>query len=116
MFPNRPRCLLLRILFGAICCLSGTHAVGHEISPYRLSSASGQTINASPVYDGVVRGLPLQSGGVLRVLYSPSKRQRKGIVLMFAGDTGELDIDKTAVVSNVPAMTVSPHPRMATTA
>jgi pimeloyl-ACP methyl ester carboxylesterase len=65
-----------------------------------LSSASAQTIEAPLAYDGVVRDIPLQSGGIQRVLYSASKRETKGVVVMFAGGTGELDIDKGGHVKN----------------
>jgi hypothetical protein len=92
--------LHLRILFAAICCLSGNHAVGHEISPHHLSSASVQTTKASLAHDGVVQDLPLQSGAFQRVLYSAAKHEAKGIVIMFAGGTGELDIDNSGHVKN----------------
>ena len=100
MFRHRPRDLYSRILFAAICGLSATHAFGQEVSPHRVTSESAQAMETSSACDGVVRDLPLQGGSFQRVLYSASKRETKGIVIMFAGGTGELDIDKSGNVKN----------------
>ncbi len=100
MFLYRPCYLHLRVLWAAIWCLSAIHAVAHEASPSDLTSASAQTIETTLASDGIVRDLPLQSGGVQRVLYSAAKRQTKGIVIMFAGGTGELEIGKNGYVKN----------------
>jgi hypothetical protein len=100
VFRHRPCYLRLRLLSAAIGCLPAIHAVAYETSPSDLSSASAQRAETSPASGGTVRDLSLQSGGVQRVLYSAAKRQTKGIVIMFAGGTGELDIDKNGYVKN----------------
>jgi hypothetical protein len=100
MFLHRPRRLRLCLSFAAICCLSGTPVFGREIALHHSSAESAQAIEVSSADDGVVEDLPLQGGGFQRVLYSPARRDTKGIIVMFPGGTGEIDIEKSGRVKN----------------
>jgi hypothetical protein len=100
MFLHRPRCLQLCLSFAAICCLSGTPVFGREIALHHSSAESAQAIEVSSADDGLVEDLPLQGGGFQRVLYSPARRDTKGIIVMFPGGTGEIDIEKSGRVKN----------------
>ena len=89
MFLHRPRCLRLCLSLAAICCLSGAPVLGREIALHHSSAD-----------DGLVEDLPLQGGGLQRVLYSPARHDTKGIIVMFPGGTGEIDIEKSGHVKN----------------
>ena len=89
MFLHRPRCLRLCLSLAAICCLSGAAVLGGEIALHHSSTD-----------DGLVQDLPLQGGGLQRVLYSPARHDTKGIIVMFPGGTGEIDIEKSGHVKN----------------
>ena len=95
--PHHP---LLRMLLGAICCVCGTHAIGHEIALHQSSPNSVRAVDVSAAGEGVVEDLPLQGGGFQRVLYTAARRETKGIVVMFPGGTGEIDIEKSGHVKN----------------
>jgi hypothetical protein len=87
-------------LLGAICCVCGTHAIGHEIALHHSSPNSVRAVDVSAAGEGVVEDLPLQGGGFQRVLYTAARRETKGIVVMFPGGTGEIDIEKSGHVKN----------------
>src|SRR5258708_23843061 len=89
MFLHRPRCLRLCLSLAAIWCLSGAPVLGGEIALHHSSTD-----------DGLVQDLPLQGGGLQRVLYSPARHDTKGIIVMFPGGTGEIDIEKSGHVKN----------------
>src|SRR5580698_2019015 len=99
MLRLSPRHLLLRTLLATICCLSGAHASGHEVTQH-CASDDAQTTEVSSADDGVVEDLPLQGGGFQRVLYCAARRDPKGIIVMFPGGTGEIDIEKSGRVKN----------------
>ncbi len=90
MFLHRPRCFRLCLSFAAICCLSGAPVWGREIALHHSSAGDGL----------VVEDLPLQGGGFQRVLYSPARHDTKGIIILFPGGTGEVDIEKSGHVKN----------------
>jgi hypothetical protein len=100
MFQPRPRQLLLRMLLAAICCASGTHVSGCERAPHHSSPDSAKAMEVSSAGEGVVEDLPLQGGGFQRVLYTAARRETKGIIVMFPGGTGEIDIEKSGQVKN----------------
>jgi len=99
MFQHSPRHLLLRMSLAAIYCLSGAHAFGCELTR-DSSSESAQAMEVSSADEGVVEDLPLQGGGFQRVLYFAARRDTKGIIVMFPGGTGEIDIEKSGRVKN----------------
>jgi hypothetical protein len=100
MFQPWPHHPLLRMLLAAICCVSGTHAFGREIALHHSSPDSVRAMEVSSAGEGVVEDLPLQGGGFQRVLYTPARRETKGIIVMFPGGTGEIDIEKSGHVKN----------------
>jgi hypothetical protein len=100
MFQLGPRHFLLRMSLAVLCCVSGTHASGRQIAPHHSSTDSVQSMEISSAAEGVVQDLPLQGGGFQRVLYTAARRETKGIIVMFPGDTGEIDIEKSGRVKN----------------
>jgi hypothetical protein len=100
MFLHRPSCFRLCLSFAAVCCLSGTSVFGREIALHHSSAESAQAIEVSSADDGLVEDLPLQGGGFQRILYSPARHDTKGIIVMFPGGTGEVDIEKSGRVKN----------------
>jgi hypothetical protein len=100
MFQHRPHHLLLRMSLAAICCAFGTHAFGREMEMHHSSPDSAQAVEVSSAGEGVVEDLPLQGGGFQRVLYTAASRGTKGIIVMFPGGTGEIDIEKSGQVRN----------------
>lgn len=100
MFQAGSRHLLLRMSLAAICGVSGTHAVGREIGLHHASPGSAQALEVSSTAEGVVEDLPLQGGGFQRVLYTAARHETKGIIVMFPGGTGEIDIEKSGQVKN----------------
>ena len=100
MFQARPRHLLLRMSLAALCCVSCTHVFAHELVLHRSSPDSAEAMEVSSAGDGVVEDLPLQGGGFQRVMYSAARRETKGIIVMFPGGTGEIDIEKSGRVKN----------------
>ncbi|SOE94465.1 hypothetical protein SAMN05414139_07290 [Burkholderia sp. D7] len=100
MFQARPRHLLLRMSLAAMCCVSGTHVFAHELALHHSSPDSAQAMEVSSAGYGVVEDLPLQGGGFQRVMYSAARRETKGIIVMFPGGTGEIDIEKSGRVKN----------------
>ena len=100
MFQPMPYRLLLRMSLAAICCVSATHVFGREIALHHLSPDSAQAVEVSSAGEGVVEDLPLQGGGFQRVLYIAARRETKGIIVMFPGGTGEIDIEKSGEVKN----------------
>ena len=95
--PHHP---LLRMLLAAICCVCGTHAFGREIALHHSSPDSVRAVEVSAAGEGVVEDLPLQGGGFQRVSYTAARRETKGIIVMFPGGTGEIDIEKSGHVKN----------------
>ena len=100
MFLHWPRRRWLCLSFAAICCLSGTPVSGRQIALHHSSADSAQAIEVSSADDGVVEDLALQGGGFQRVLYSPARRDTTGIIVMFPGGTGEIDIETSGRVKN----------------
>jgi hypothetical protein len=100
MFQPGPRRLLLRMSLAAICCVSGSHAFARELTLHHASTQSAQVMEISSAGEGIVEELPLQGGGFQRVLYTKAKRETKGIIVMFPGGTGEIDIEKSGEVKN----------------
>jgi hypothetical protein len=100
MFQAGSRHLLLRMSLAAICCVSGTHAFGREISLGHSSPDSARVLEVSSAGEGIVEDLPLQGGGFQRVLYTAARHETKGIIVMFPGGTGEIDIEKSGQVKN----------------
>ncbi|SAL19373.1 Alpha/beta hydrolase family protein [Caballeronia udeis] len=100
MFEARPHHLLLRMALAAMCCVSGPRVFAHELALHRSSPDSAQAMEVSSTGDGVVEDLPLQGGGFQRVMYSAARRETKGIIVMFPGGTGEIDIEKSGRVKN----------------
>jgi hypothetical protein len=99
MLQHNPRHLLLRMSLAAICCLCAAHAFGREVT--RHSSSDGaQAMEVSSADDGLVEDLPLQRGGFQRVRYTAAGREMKGIIVMFPGGTGEIDIEKSGRIKN----------------
>jgi hypothetical protein len=99
MLQYSPRFLLFRMSLAGVCCLSGAHAFGREL-PRRSLSDSAQPVEVASHDDGVVEDLPLQGGGFQRVLYAAARGDTKGIIVMFPGGTGEIDIEKSGRVKN----------------
>ena len=100
MFQPGPRHFLFRMLLAAICCVAGTHACGREIESRHSSPDSVKAVEVSSAGEGLVEDLPLQGGGFQRVLYTAARRETKGIIVMFPGGTGEIDIEKSGQVKN----------------
>src|SRR5260370_4000774 len=90
-----PRHFLLSMSLAVLCCVCGTHASGREIALHHSSTDSVQPMEVSSAAEGLVHDLPLQGGGFQRVLYTAARRETKGIIVMFTGGTGEIDIEKT---------------------
>jgi hypothetical protein len=100
MFQLGPRHFLARhFLLGmslaALCCVSGAHASRRQLALHRSN-----LVDVSSPAEGVVQDLPLQGGGFQRVLYTAAGRETKGVVVMFPGGTGEIDIEKSGRVKN----------------
>jgi hypothetical protein len=88
-----------RIFLTTICCLLGTHAMARDV-PHHAQS-TGALLDETPRIDGgVVSDLPLEGDGFQRVLYLAPMRDAKGMMIMFAGGTGELDIEKDGHIRN----------------
>ena len=100
MFQPGPRCLLLRMSLAAVCCVCCTHAFGRETAMHESSPDSAQVVEGSSGGDGVVEDLPLQGGGFQRVLYTAARRETKGIIVMFPGGTGEIDIEESGQIKS----------------
>ncbi|OXC79848.1 alpha/beta hydrolase [Caballeronia sordidicola] len=100
MFQPGPRHFLFRMLLAAICCVAGTHACGREIESRHSSPDSVKAVEVLSAGEGLVEDLPLQGGGFQRVLYTAARRETKGIIVMFPGGTGEIDIEKSGQVKN----------------
>ena len=100
MFQPGPYHSLLRMLLAAICCISGTHAFGRETAPHHSSQDGVRAVEVSSADEGIVEDLPLPGGGFQRVLYTAARRETKGIIVMFSGGTGEIDIEKNGHIKN----------------
>ena len=88
-----------RILLTTMCCLLGTHAIAREVRNH-TQPISTQSEESREPEGGVVSDLPLPGGGFQRVLYLPPTGDAKGLMIMFAGGTGELDIEKSGYIKN----------------
>jgi hypothetical protein len=99
MLQYSPRFLLFRMSLAGVCCLSGAHAFGYELPRHSLSD-SAQAVEVASHDDGAVEDLTLQGGGFQRVLYAAARGDTKGIIVMFPGGTGEIDIEKSGRVKN----------------
>jgi pimeloyl-ACP methyl ester carboxylesterase len=82
-----------RIFLTTICCLFGTHAMARDVS-HHTQSINTRSDKAPQFDGGIVSDLPLPDGGFQRVLYLAPVRDAKGLMIMFPGGTGELNIDK----------------------
>jgi hypothetical protein len=88
-----------RICLTTICCLLGTHALARDI-PHHAQTISSEADEPLQSGGGTVSDLPLEGSNFQRVLYLPPARDAKGLMIMFAGGTGELDIDKHGRIKN----------------
>ncbi len=105
MFQLGPRHFLLRhfllsISLAALFCVSVAHASGRQLGPHHSSIDSAQVMDVSSDAEGIVQDLPLQGGGFQRVLYTAAGHEPKGIIVMFPGGTGEIEIEKSGRVKN----------------
>ncbi|SAL48069.1 Alpha/beta hydrolase family protein [Caballeronia sordidicola] len=96
MLRHRYACVFLTTM----CCLSITPAIARNMFPDRTLSINIRTDDAPQGGNGVVSDLPLQDGSFQRVLYLPPARNLNGLMIMFAGGTGELDIGKNGSIRN----------------
>ncbi|WP_200945800.1 alpha/beta hydrolase [Burkholderia sp. Leaf177] len=95
MLQRRYAHIFLTTLF----CLLGTHAMAREVRSHTQSINIQSEESPSPE-GGIVSDLPLPGGSFQRVLYLPAAQDAKGLMIMFAGGTGELDIEKNGYIKN----------------
>ena len=88
-----------RIFLATICCLFGTHAMARDVHEH-TQSINTRSDKAPQLDASIVSDLPLPGGGFQRVLYLAPMRDAKGLMIMFPGGTGELNIDKHGNVKN----------------
>jgi hypothetical protein len=91
--------LYARIFLTTLFCLLGSHAMAREVRNH-TQPISTQSEESPKPEGGMVSDLPLPGGGFQRVLYLPPSRDAKGLMVMFAGGTGELDIEKNGDIKN----------------